>query len=92
MMLKKPLEVVAPVGVGDDFVGDGEEREAYQYFKGVIHAVAPFAIGIVSVKVALIYFFCVFLLYSTVFIKKSAGFFGSLEIVAVLAIGLLMPS
>ena len=91
-MLKEPLEILPPSAVGDDFVGEGEEREAYEYFKGVIHAAAPFVIGIISVKVALIYFLCVFVLYSTVFRKKSEGFFGAIAIISVLVGGLLIPA
>lgn len=91
-MLKKPLKIVAPSAVGDDFICSKEEQAAYEHFKGVLHAAAPFVIGVVSVKVALIYFFCVFLLYSTVFRKKSEGFFGAIAIISVLVGGLLIPA
>lgn len=91
-MSKKPLEVVAPVSVGDDFVSDSEERKAYQYFKGVIHACIPFAIGIFSPKIAIVYFLCVFVLYSTVFRHKSQGFFVTLAIAIVLFLGFLIPT
>ncbi len=80
-MLKKPLEILPPSAVGDDFICSKEEQAAYEHFKGVLHAAAPFVIGVVSVKVALIYFFCVFLLYSTVFRARAQGFFGSLALI-----------
>ena len=80
-MLKKSFEIVAPRGVGEDFICNAEEQADYDYFKGVIHAAAPIAIGIFSISIALVYFLCVFLLYSTVFRARAQGFFGSLALI-----------
>lgn len=91
-MLEKPLKELAPSGVGDNLVSDGDDGADADYLNGVVHAVIPFVLGYFSFVVGFLYFVCAFLLYCSVYRKHSQGFFGTTAIVALFVILMSIPN
>lgn len=91
-MLEKPTKELAPSGVGDNLVSDKENSANADYLNGVVHAVIPFILGYFSVVVGFIYFICAFVLYCSVYRKRSQGFFGSVVLIAFFVILTAIPN
>jgi hypothetical protein len=90
-MSKEFGRLSAPHGVTVDLVSN-EEYDTYQKaFKGAVHGlIIPFILGWFFPLAATTYFVAVVILYSTVFRKKSQGFWAVVGIVFLISVLLII--